>query len=319
MLGHLASYFLAALEELDALHHTLVGQEHHSHHSIERLYVLGLQPLFKVTAFGCLLVHHGSEAVLLNTDLLTIFLAKDLGAICVLAVEAAVLVANEDHLVFANLGGDTSLGIGLVQAVDLTKVFVDPVLEFTAESFVVGHHPPHLLSLELGDVTIRPQDFSVLVVEMADDDASEHVHAIDLRVRLGIGEAGVTDLNDVSVVHVADHQAVLQGSGGARSSGSLSQVLILEQAIEEVRRAFFPDRLGLLFLLDFSLGVFLGVFLLLISSSLLSFFFGSDLLRSGFRRLDLNHLLRVAVRLQGFYHELGLVIGEVEPELVITD
>ena len=126
-------------------------------------------------------------------------------------------------------------------------------------------------------------------------------------------------MDDVSVWHVANDQAILHGDGGAWTLGNRASLLIGEQLVEEGWWHLFKSDL-LSFLLSDSISSW-GSFLSLSGccSSFGGLFLGSDLLWSWFCRLNLDQLLFILSSLHGLYEKLGLSILEVEPELPVSN
>lgn len=200
---------LRVLPELDGLDNAAIRKIDQGHKVVEGFEFVALKPFFKVFSWFSGLIHDWGKSLLLNSGLSAVILAEDLGAISVLAIKVAILVFNQDNVVLTDLSNDSSFGIGLLEAVDLGQVFANSIFVLPSESLVIGDGPFQFVSLELGEVAVWPQNLNIEIIEMANNDTALEVDSVDFCVGLLVFEGRISDLNDISIRHMPDDEAVL--------------------------------------------------------------------------------------------------------------
>jgi len=149
--------------------------------------------------------------LLFNSCLSSIILAEDLGAIGMLAIEVTIFVFDQNNVILTNLSNNSGFSISLLETVDFWQVFADTIFVFSSETLVISNGPFKFISLELSEVTVWPENLDIEVVEMTNDYTTLEMDSVDLSVWFWVFKRCIFDLNDITIWHVSDDEAVFDG------------------------------------------------------------------------------------------------------------
>lgn len=305
---------LRVLHVLDSLNVAAVRQVDINDPTIDASDALDIKPLLQVFCFVDLGVGDRSKALFLDSDFSSLHISVDLSAIRMLAVRGSVGVGDQHHFISSESGDDASMNIGLLEAVQRSKVSRDSVLGLPPKTLLVSQSPLEIGSVEVGHFARWVHNLTVVVAEVSHYDSFVDHHSaglFDIRI---LGEHAFLDLDNLTVGHVSHHKAILEGRGGTRASADLIQLGVIEELVKVISGSLLEDGLS------FWLRDVLSLLLLGQSDGLLdSLGISSQLLFSLGWRLDLLHFPLVSDHLYVFNVQLGLFVAEVEPQLVGSD